>query len=446
MLADVRDHLLWDENEWLRNLLLRATPVVAGMALAKSRPFSRPAFAQARDGAGRWTFSLRPRQSAGMIRHSARSIPHAIATGSTQRGKRPCARPQRVPLTCLVCAAVSLVSTSVAAQEPRAQDAAPDPSVVAAARALAIDGVKLAQDGRCRDAIDKLERAEQLFHGPIVLAQLGVCYVEVGRLVEGSEALRVVLRDPLPDNASDALKHAHASARTTLDTTKDKIAMLTISVDAPKDVRAHVTIDGKSVPDALLGAPRPTDPGEHTVEAVAPGYLVTKRKVALEAGETARLELSLVIDPKVARAKISSAQAERKTAAEVAVPRLAVAQRAHSEPTLSSPLPAYIAWGVGVAALGAGLGFGWVALHQGDKLDEACPDQLCPRAQSAKLDAARTNGVISTIGFSTALAAAVAGGVLFLLASGSDDARGSHEQSSPRASLGLGNAELTVPF
>src|SRR5688572_7698674 len=67
----------------------------------------------------------------------------------------------------------------------------------AAARTLGVEGMKLAQAGQCDEAIVKLERAEKLRHSAIILGRLGECYVTLGRLVEGTEILRKMLREPI---------------------------------------------------------------------------------------------------------------------------------------------------------------------------------------------------------------------------------------------------------
>src|SRR5260221_6726157 len=149
----------------------------------------------------------------------------------------------------------------------RAETSEPSAADTAAARALAVEGLKLAQAGRCDEAADRLERAEKLHHAPIVLARLGECRVEQGRLVEGTEMLRKVLREPLPAHPAPSLSKAYERAQTVLDATAPRIARLTISVGLPKDVEAVVTVDAEAVPAALLGEERPTDPGEHVVEA-----------------------------------------------------------------------------------------------------------------------------------------------------------------------------------
>lgn len=329
----------------------------------------------------------------------------------------------------------------------RAQQAE-DPSVVAGARALAVEGVKLAQDGHCDDAIDKLERAEQLRHSAIVLEQLGECYIEKGRFVEGAEAMRSVLREGQPENASEALKKAHANARTMLDTAKSKIAMLTITVDVVGSAQPVIEIDGQPLPAALIGAARPTDPGDHTIEASAPDHIPARRRVTLTAGQTDALALTLDVDPNasakakpapVASAEASAAPATRGGPAPIASP-------AAVERSAPNHVPAYIAWSVGGAALAVGAAYGWVAMNQKSDLDKACPNHRCPPAQSGRLDAAKTNGVISSVAFGVGLGAAVAGGLLFFLADGSAAEKPQPPAAQARLHVGPGAAELQVKF
>src|SRR5438132_180639 len=72
---------------------------------------------------------------------------------------------------------------------------------VAAARSLGILGVQLADAGKCPEAIEKLERAESLYHAPTILGRLGECRVNVGQVVQGTEDLNRVVREQLPANA-----------------------------------------------------------------------------------------------------------------------------------------------------------------------------------------------------------------------------------------------------
>src|SRR4029079_2915369 len=98
--------------------------------------------------------------------------------------------------------------------------------------------------------------------------------------------------EPLPNNPSLALTKARERAQTVLDSAKPKIAVLTISVKGPRDnAAASVTVDGQPVSTILLDGDRPTDPGEHTVEATAPGFLKAAQRVAV--GPGARQSASL---------------------------------------------------------------------------------------------------------------------------------------------------------
>lgn len=346
--------------------------------------------------------------------------PHLIVRRQTVRAPRTVAR---VALALLACAAwvPPALGQPEAASPPATTSPPPsneDPNVVAAARALAVEGVKLAQADRCEEAIDKLERAEQLRHSAIVLSQLGECYIAQGRFVEGAEAMRSVIREGEPENPSEAMKKAHAQARTLLETAKAKIASLTITLEAPPGAQAEVTVDGQAVPAALVGAVRPTDPGEHTIEAKAPGLLPARRRITLAPGETDAVTLALVVDP-AAQEQTSAAAA----APEAAQPNRGAATAPPPKAASASPnyLPAYIAWGAGTAALAVGVAFGWVAMDQKSDLDRVCPNQRCPPEQSARLDAAKTNGAISSVAFGVGIGAAALGGVLFFLASGDED-------------------------
>lgn len=321
-----------------------------------------------------------------------------------------------------------------------------DPNVVAAARTLAVEGVKLAQDGHCADAIDKLERAEKLRHSAIVLEQLGECYIEHGRFVEGAEAMRSVLREGVPENPSDAMKRAHTNAQTLLETAKEKIAMLTITVDVIGSAEPNVVVDGQPLPAALVGAARPTDPGEHTVEASATGHLPVKRRVTLAAGQTDTLALTLVVDPKAPpkAAAVASAD-EPATSPSVQEPAAPAATPIETPSRGPNRLPAYIVWGAGAAALAVGVAYGWVAMNQKSDLDEVCPAHRCPPTETERLDTAKANGVISSVAFGVGVGAAIAGGLLFFLAEDPSEAQPT-AASATRLRVGPGAAELSIRF
>jgi hypothetical protein len=177
---------------------------------------------------------------------------------------------------------------------------------VAAARALGVQGIKLADEGNCPAAIEKLERAEALYHAPTMLARLGECQVQVGQIVLGSENLNRVVREQLPPGSPRAFQDAQERARRVLEQALPRIAYLVLHV-GPTGIGPKVSVGEAVVPPALLGADRPTDPGTYEIVASAPGYLPAKTTVTLAEG--ARQEITMTLSPDPAQAKPAAAPA-----------------------------------------------------------------------------------------------------------------------------------------
>lgn len=326
----------------------------------------------------------------------------------------------------------------------------------AAARALAVDGLKLAQAGKCDEAIPKLERAEKLRHSAIVLSRLGECQVSAGKLVEGTEMLRKVLREPLPASPSPALTKAYERAQTVLDAAKPKIAGLTISVTAPPGADLKLTVDGQSVPSTLVDSELPADPGEHTVEATAVGYLKASAHVSLGNADKKTVTLKLEADPNAPAPAPQSATQEAGAA-----PKTQEAPRAAATPATPPPAPspspsrapAYVSWGVGLVGVGVGTAFGLMTMKDKDNLKKQCDGNSCPQSQQDAFDSAKRNGNISTIAFAVGGAGLVLGTVLYFSIGSSSD---SHASATPsrgfaglqrgRAMIGPGSVQLAADF
>ena len=327
----------------------------------------------------------------------------------------------------------------------------------AAARTLAVDGLKLAQAGKCEEAIPKLERAEKLHHSPIVLSRLGECQVTAGKLVEGTEMLRKVLREPLPANPSPALNKAYERAQIVLDTAKPKIAGLTVSVSAPPGVELRLAVDGVVVANTLVDSELPADPGDHLVEASAPGYLKAAARITLSAADKKTVALKLEVDPnapaptQAGKGPDTQPMAAAQVTAAAATPQDSAPKAPAKSPSRAA---AYVSWGVGAAGVGVGTAFGVMAMKGKSDLDGQCQDNSCPPSSSASVDSAKRNGNISTIAFAVGGAGLVLGTVLyFSIGSGSAE---THASSTPargfagltrgRAMIGPGSVQLAADF
>jgi hypothetical protein len=317
----------------------------------------------------------------------------------------------------------------------------------AAARTLAVEGLKLADAGQCGEAIEKLSRAERIHHAPIVLGRLGECQIAEGKLVDGTEALRRLLREPLPPNPTPALVRARERAQAALDAAKPKIARLNISVKGPAEGVA-VTVDGQAVSALLLDHDRPTDPGQHVVEATAPGYLKATQQVNVGPGEKQAVTLELQPDPNAPKAAgpptEPAAPGARAPASQGTQPSVGAVPPTHR--AAPNHTAAYVTWGVGAAALVAGGILGGVALRDKNDLESVCKNDKCPESRRSQLDGAKTEGTVSTILFGVAGAGLVLGTVFYVTAGPSSSAETAQASLRPRVFIGVGSVGVDGRF
>src|SRR5690606_37527349 len=310
----------------------------------------------------------------------------------------------------------------------------------------------LADAGRCEEAIERLERAERLYHAPVVLGRLGECQIARGHLVEGTETLRKMLREPLPPNPPEVVLAARERAQNVLDKTKAKIGALNIVVQGPDDLtQVSVTIDGQPMNVALLEVDRPTDPGDHRIEASAPGLSSASSQVSVGVGGRQRVVIALEPDPNAPPEPASSAPAPL-AASPAPLASAAGDGRAAGDAASDSALgeadhtAAYFAWGAGGVALAAGSVLGVMAFARKSELDDECPDNLCPASTRDRLESARGVGTAATVSFIVAGAAIGLGTVLYFTAG---PAEGGEERAAAprvRAFVGLGNVGLSGEF
>jgi hypothetical protein len=327
---------------------------------------------------------------------------------------------------------------SIAAVPAYAQDHSAEN--IAAARSLGIQGVQLAESGKCAEAIEKLQRAESLYHAPTILGRLGECQVKVGQIVLGTENLNKVVREQLAPNAPQAFRDAQTRAKRELDAALPRIAHLTVEIE-PTDVDASVTVGGATVPKALIGAERPTDPGSHEVVATATGYLPAKTQVSLSEGSRHAIKLKLEPDPNAVAA--TPPPAPETQPAPPPAPVTPPPAASSSNNTLS-----YVLLGVGGAGLLVGSITGVMAMQKASTLDTACPDKKCSGNDIDKLDSARTVALVSTISFGVGLAAGAVGTVL--LFTGKSDEGPTAAKSTPsfeaRGYVGVGSIGVMGQF
>jgi hypothetical protein len=300
----------------------------------------------------------------------------------------------------------------------------------AAARDLATQGIRLAQDGKCDEAIPKLVRAEKLYHAPTILTWIGQCQIQLGRLVEGTETLNRVVREDIDDNSPEAYLAAQGKAKGLIAEAQPKIARLTIEVEPEGIEGLHVTVNERPIAAALVGAPRPSDPGTQTVSVSAPGYKTATQEIELSDGGEDTLSFTLEVDPNA-----EAAPAKGGTSA------------GGSEAGPQKKSTNWVGWtvvGVGGAFLAAGGVTGFLAMKKEGDLSDNCPvKDNCSSEYDSDLKSARTNATLSTIFMGVGGAAAATGVVLLLTGNPGKKDVGSRRLTPM---VGLGSVALSGTF
>src|SRR6185369_3715871 len=109
-----------------------------------------------------------------------------------------------------------------------------------------------------------------------VAGSLGSTKLEEGKYREAAQYLSFALRNALPSTKAstrDRIKHD-------LDNAKQKLATVKLTASL---VEAQIVIDGAALDPLFFGPEVFVDPGKHTFEASAEGYVTAKQTVDMKA-------------------------------------------------------------------------------------------------------------------------------------------------------------------
>lgn len=270
----------------------------------------------------------------------------------------------------------------------RAQEA--DAGTRVAARELAEAGAEAFEKQDYATALDRFQRAEQLYKVPSIAVWVARCLARTGRVVEAVDKYEETLRMPLDASAPEAFQRAVADANAEVDSARARVARLELHLPTDAPASAQVFLDERAVPPALIGVATPVNPGTHRVVARAPDKATYSNELVLAEG--GRQVVQIVLAPE---APPAPAPTPASTAS-------------HRPSTLTIALLAG-----GGLALTAGTVTGIAALNHKSALDSGC-DPGCPANLQSDLDAFRLNRTLSYVGFGVGLAAAGAGVYLLL--------------------------------
>lgn len=303
---------------------------------------------------------------------------------------------------CLLIA--SLVAPAASAQPPR-QPTAEDKAL---AEALFLDARKLMEAGQFKDACPKLAQSQELDPSGGTLLNLAVCHEKEGKTASAWAEYKEAATLSEAAGKKDRAELARARAAEL----EKQLSRLVLEVEAPAKGMV-ILLNGKELSAAAAtGTPMPVDPGDHTVEATAPGKKTWSAKVALEAGASSKKVVIPALEDAAAAPPVEPVKPQGP--AGPVVP--AGPQEAPGGGSTLRTL-AIVAGGVGLAGLAVGSVFGIMTFgHAGDAGAECGPGDLaCGGARQQAYEDGRTTGLISTLGFGVGLAGVGAGVALFVL-------------------------------
>lgn len=271
-------------------------------------------------------------------------------------------------------------------------------SPAALAETLFQDAKKLMDEQKYAAACPKLAESQRLDPGTGTLILLAACHEREGKLAAAWSEYVEAQAQATQAGRKDRIKAAEDGVKRI----SPRLSRLSVSVRADAKVPGLVVkVDGATLAEASWGSATPTDPGEHVVEATAPGRVPNTKKVILGAtAETKTIEIGpLELAPVPVPAQPSS-PASATPAPRSAEPALSVTPppAAPSPSQGTSRTPAYMVGGLGAASLVVGAYFGLKARSDTKSANSLCPEKTCTNEEGlAKSDSAGSAAKMSNV-------------------------------------------------
>lgn len=259
-----------------------------------------------------------------------------------------------------------LVGSAAAQAEPSAADKE-------TARALHVGGRAKLAAGEVKAALESFQAAHAIMKVPTTGLDVARAQAALGLLIEARDTALEVTRLPSSATEPEAFTDARAEAAKLADELGGRISSIVVRVRGlPANARASIRVDGAEIPTEALTLPRKANPGAHVLEVATSGVAGVKRVVTLREGEAQGVEISL--SPPNAPGPPSRGEPR---AIALGVP----ARR-------SGHTWAWVAGGVGIAALGVGIGFAVDYAGVRSTIAEDCPEGVCSSAKLAEANGA----------------------------------------------------------
>jgi len=334
----------------------------------------------------------------------------AEAAPQIRASAMPSPTPRRQARRCAAALVLACCIGTLRAEAQAPSNVAPDAANLDLARSVAVTGREAFNSGDYETALALFRRAYALYPAPTVVLYEARTLEKMGLLIEAVDAYARTATIPVNAAAPAQFAEAAEQAREEGDALRARIPTLVLELRgaSPSEPNLTVKINGAEQDTSRLGRAQRLNPGTYRLEAAVGSQRQAVVEVTLVPGQSRRVELNLVdVGPSVGVA--------------VGVPPSSVA----AEPTPSRPIPmlAFVAGGVGVVGVGAGVITGLMANSKYDEAERLCEEHRCSAGSSGldAVDGFRTWRMVSSISYGVGAVGIAAGVVLWLTGSSDDE-------------------------
>lgn len=230
---------------------------------------------------------------------------------------------------------------------------ASDPAQVLA-QSLFEEARRLVKNGDLAAACPKFAESQRLAPAPGTLLNLARCHEQQGKLATARQEFLQVRAEARNSKRRDR----EAAADERLAVIEKRAPRLAIAVPEKSRIAGlRLRLDGVELAEASWGISTPFDPGDHVLEASAPGRTTFSTTFILKEAEPFTVEIP-VLAPETPPPASSSASP--------------ASSRAQPPPLSGRPVLGYAVAGAGVIALGVGTFFGIRALNRNQDSEASC--------------------------------------------------------------------------
>jgi tetratricopeptide (TPR) repeat protein len=315
------------------------------------------------------------------------------------------------------------------------------------------EGLAAYEAGHYEEANAKIGRAMDLADVPTLALYAARANAKLNRWVKACELYQLAARLS-PTSAADVKQlHAQYEAERELAELVARIPHLTILVDGNPAEVTELLLDGKSVPQGLVGVGQLVDPGAHELRGLRRGRSVSAR-FDIREREHKAITIPFPLDALPAATSTNAdggiaampPDSQNEYAARLGLDDVAGASlrasagqsRSNDDAQDTMQTAGWVAVAVGGGGILLGTVTGLLAVRKRNDISDQCSNSHCPALARDDVDTYNSLRNWSSAGFIAGSIAAATGGALLLL--------GSKSSESPQLTLGASSIRVRGSF